>query len=128
VISWYSLDSLGKTYEKLHTFHNYAGGWYVQLGSDWASQITIEQMGNTYIFYLWNNAFTEAVPLFTIYAMTGSDRETQANADNRFLLYRADEIVFAARLESVAAEYGITKESMIKSFGRIHQDWRTGET
>ena len=60
--------------------------------------------------------------------MTGSDRETQANADNRFLLYRTDEVVFAARLEKIAAEYGITKDSMINCFGRIHQDWRTGET
>ena len=128
LISWYSLDSLGKTYEKLHTFHNYAGGWYLKLSSDWAEQVTIEQMGNIYIFYLWNNTYTEALPLFTIYVMTGSDRETQANADNRFLLYRTDEIIYAARLESISAEYGITKESMINSFGRIYQDWRTGET
>ena len=85
-------------------------------------------MGNTYLFYLWNEDFTQATPVFTIYVMTGSDRETQANADNRFALYRTDETVFAARLESVAAEYGITKDSMINCFGRIHQDWRTGET
>jgi len=128
LIRWYSMDSLGKTYDKLHTFHNYAGGWYVQLDSSWAERVTIEQMGNTYIFYLWNEAFTEAIPLFTVYVMTGSDRETQAKADNRFVLYRTDEVVYAARLETSSAEYGVTKESMINSFGRIHQDWRTGET
>lgn len=128
LICWYSVDSLGKTYDKLHTFHSYAGGWYVQLNSEWAEWVTIEQMGNTYIFYLWNETFTEAIPLFTIYVMTGSDRETQANADNRFLLYRTDEVIYAARLEKMAAEYGITRENMINSFGRIHQEWRTGET
>lgn len=128
LIRWYSMDSQGKTYEKLYTFHNYAGGWYIQLSSELAERVTIEQMGNTYIFYLWNDTFTEAVPLYTIYVMTGSDRETQANADNRFLLYRTDEVVYAARLEPVSAEYGITKDSMINSFGRIHQDWRTSQT
>ena len=127
LISWYSMDSLGRTYDKLHTFHNYAGGWFVQLSSEWAERVTIEQMGNTYIFYLWNEAFTEAIPLFTIYVMTGSDRETQASADNRFVLYRTDEVVYAARLEEKSAEYGITKESMINSFGRIHQDWRIAQ-
>lgn len=128
LICWYSMDSQGRTYDKLHTFHNYAGGWYVQLDSYWAERVTIEQMGNTYIFYLWDSNYIEAVPLFTVYVMTGSDRETQASADYRFPLYRSDEVVYAARLETAAAEYGITKESMINSFGRIHQDWRTGET
>lgn len=128
LICWYSIDSLGKIYDKLHTFHNYAGSWYVQLNSEWAERVTIEQIGNTYIFYLWNESYSEAIPLFTIYVMTGSDRETQANADNRFPLYRTDDIVYAARLEKTAAEYGITRESMINNFGRIHQDWRTGET
>ena len=128
LIQWYSIDTLGRTYDKLHTFHNYAGGWYVQLDSAWAERVTIEQMGNTYIFYLWNEEFSEAAPLFTIYVMTGSDRESQARADKRFLLYRTDEVVYAARLEPIAAENGITKESMINSFSPIHQDWRTGET
>lgn len=128
LIQWYSIDTLGRTYDKFHTFHNYAGGWYVQLDSAWAERVTIEQMGNTYIFYLWNEAFSEAAPIFTIYVMTGSDRESQAKADKRFLLYRTDEVVYAARLESTAAENGITKESMINSFSPIHQDWRTGET
>ena len=128
LIRWYSMDSMGKIHHKLHTFHNYAGGWFVRLDSEWAEQVTIEQMGNTYIFYLWNESFTEAIPLFTIYVMTGSDRESQANADNRFPLYRTDEVVYAARLERNSMQFGITKESMIKSFGRIHQEWRTGET
>jgi len=128
LIQWYSIDTLGKTYDKLHTFHNYAGGWYVQLDSSWAERVTIEQMGNTYIFYLWDEEFAEAIPLYTIYVMTGSDRETQANADKRFPLYRTDEVVYAARLEPIANAYGINKESMINSFSPIHQDWRTGET
>ena len=128
LIQWYSIDTLGRTYDKLHTFHNYAGGWFVRLDSEWAERVTIEQMGNTYIFYLWNEEFSEAVPVFTIYVMTGSDRESQARADKRFLLHRTDEVIYAARLESSAAEIGITKESMINSFSPIHQNWRTGET
>ena len=128
LIKWYSLDSAGKTSQKLSTFHNYASGWYMRLDEALASRITVEQIGNTYIFHLWNEEFTEYEPLFTVYSMTGSDRKTQANADNRFALHVMDDVVYAARLESSCEQLGITKDSMIESFMLIHQDWRTGAT
>jgi len=128
LIRWYSVDILGRDYTKLHTFHNYAGGWYIRLNSDWAERVTVEQMGNTYSFYLWDAQFMDAASLYTVYVMTGSDRENQASSDNRFPLYRTDDVVYAARLDPIAAEYGITKQSLINSFSLIHQDWQTGDT
>lgn len=126
LIRWYSVDMLGRAETKLHTFHNYAGGWYIQLGSEWAERVTVEQIGNTFLFYLWDEQFRAATQLFTVYMMSGSDRETQASADNRFPLYRTDDVVYAARLEATAEEYNVTKESLINSFRPIHEDWRTG--
>ena len=128
LINWYSLTSAGAVAAKMATFHNYAGGWFMKLDETLAPRVTVEQIGNTYIFHLWNEDFTEFEPLFTVYSMTGSDRKTQANADNRFPLHVLDDVVYAARLEPACAEHGITRSAMIDSFMLIHQDWRTGAT
>lgn len=126
LIEWYALNSNGQSLHKLSTFHNYGGGWRVSLDAQWAPYITVDQIGNTYIFNLWNEDFSDFKPLYTIYVMSGSDRMTQANSDNRFPMLVMDDVVYAARLEPAAAGHGITKNSMIESFGLIHQEWRTG--
>lgn len=126
LVEWYSLNSNGQSFHKLSTFHNYGSGWRMSLDLDWAPYITVDQVGNTYIFNLWNEDFSEFKALYTVYVMTGSDRMTQANSDNRFPLFVMDDVVYAARLELAAAEYGITQNSMIESFGLIRQEWRTG--
>ena len=66
--------------------------------------------------------------MFSVFALTGTDRETLALENNRFVLYRTEGVVYAARLEAVSAGYGITQDDLIKSFHLIHQDWNTGET
>ena len=90
--------------------------------------MTVYQVGNTYAFYMWNSAYTEAVAVFTLYSLSGSDRVTQSTEDGRFVLHRGDDVIYAARFESDVAKYGITEEYMIKSFHLIHRDWNTGET
>lgn len=127
-ILWYSLDLEGNRTEKRNTFHNYSNGWYLELDDQWASQITMYQVGNTYAFYLWDAEFEEATPLFTIFALSGSDRETQASADGRFTLCRSEGVIYAARMDTDLSSYGLTEERLISSFHLIHQDWNMGQT
>lgn len=126
-VRWYSVDLQGNRTEKRSTFHNFDGGWYLELDNSWADFVTVYQVGNTYAFYMWNPAYTEAVACFTLYSLSGSDRVTQSTEDGRFVLHRDDGVIYAARFESDVAKYGITQEYMIKSFHLIHQDWNTGE-
>ena len=128
LIRWFSMDVGGQEIDKLYSFHNYVGGWYVQLDSIWANRVTVGQFGNTYNFYVWDPDYQELSTLYTIYALTGSDRETQAALDGRFALCQTEGVVYAARLESAADVFGVTKETLIASFHLIHQDWKTGET
>lgn len=128
LIRWYTMDIQGKEHDKFHSFHNYDGGWYLKLDSAWAHLITVEHVGNTYGFYVWDESYTEATALFTIFTLTGSDRETQALEDNRFMLHRTDSVVYAARLDTASEEYGITQDLLIDSFRLIYQQWKTGET
>lgn len=127
LLRWFSLDVNGWETDKLFTFHNYVGGWYLQLDSAWASRVSVEQGSDIYTFYLWDESYQEATALFRIYVFTGSDRDKVAVQDGRFALYRAEGVAYAAKLETGAADYHITEDSLIQSFRLIRQDWQAGE-
>ncbi len=127
LIRWYSMDLEGIAVDKMFTFHNYLEGWYLQLDSRWAARITLEE-DEHYTFYLWDESYRKATMLFSIYVLTGSDREEEATSNGRFALYRAEGVVYAAKLESSAEEYQVTENQLINSFRLIQKDWKTGET
>lgn len=128
LIRWYAMRLNGTEVDKMYTFHNFDGGWYLQLDDSWAPRVSVTQEGSRYIFYLWDEEFEEPRKLITIFALTGSDREEQAMADGRFPLYTTDGVVYAASLESAAESVGITQTQLANSFHPIHMDWKNGET
>ena len=128
LIRWYSVDLEGSETDKLYTYHNYGSGWFLRLDKEWAERISVYQVGNSYAFFQWDEAFAEAEPVFTLYALTGSDRETQVTEDNRFALRTDEGVIYAAKLEAGAAEIGIDEAYLVNSFQMIRQDWNTGET
>ena len=99
----------------------------MQLDKEWASRVSVEQGSGVYIFYMWNESYQEATPLFTIYVFTGGTRDEDAVKDGRFAVYRTEGVAYAGKLEPAAAEYGITEEYIINSFRLIRKDWRAGE-
>ena len=128
LLRWFSLDENGWEIDKLFTFHNYVGGWYLQLDSDWASRVTVDQNEGIYSFYVWDESYQNATGLFTVYVFTGSTRDEDAVKDGRFALHRAEGVAYAAKIEPAAADYGITEEHLIECFRLIRQDWQSGET
>lgn len=128
LIRWFAMDITAAAHTKRHTFHNYLGGWYLELGYAWAERVSVVTTGNTFWFYVWDPEFKNAEPVFSVHVLTGADREEIAEEDNRFVLHRAEGVVYAARLASGALSYQITKEDLITSFHLIHQAWKTGET
>lgn len=125
MIRWYSMDIDGVETNKCFTFHNFVDGWYIELNSDWTDRFAAERDGSIYTFYMWNNSYGSAVPVFTVYAFSGKDRDTQADAQNRFALYRGEDVVYAAKLESASAIYGINESYLESAFHLIRQDWKT---
>ena len=128
LVRWFAMTSRGREVNKQYTYHNFVGGWYVQLDKKLASRITVTQKGNSYEFSIWDKSFSYTEKLMTIYVLTGQKREEQAVTDNRFVIYRTDSTVYAGNLEVPSAAYGVSKESVIQSFHLILQDWKTGET
>lgn len=128
IIRWYAMKSDGSEVDKMYTYHNFVGGWYLELSESIASRFTVSQMGSSYEFRLWDEEYTQTENLLTLYVLTGQKREEQAVIDNRFILSRNESTIYAANLEAVSAAYGLTKESLIAGFNLIQQDWNTGET
>ena len=100
----------------------------MELKSELANHICVEQQGNAYIFSLWDEEFKERERIASLYVLTGQNREEQAQIDNRFVLHRTESTVYAADLDVSSAKYGVSKEELIGSFHMIQQDWNTGET
>lgn len=128
LLRWFSMDLNGKETDKLYTFHNYPGGWYIHLDEAWAERVIVTQEAETYTFHVWDEDSQGTTALFTVFVFTGGTRDEDAVREGRFALYRTEGIAYAARLELGASEYGITEENMTQRFHLIRQDWRTGDT
>lgn len=126
LIRWYSMDLWGNETNKLYTYHNFAGGWYLEITGEIAQDLSVSQMGYTYVFSVRGQKDPD--PLLSIYVLTGPNREDQALEDFRFVLHRGDGVLYAARLESAAYAMGLDQEEIINRFHLIHHDWKTGET
>lgn len=127
LIRWYAMTATGDEVDKLYTFHNFQGGWYMTLDSEWAARVAVLQQGSAYEFYIWDEEFTSAQKILTVYYLAGTSREELAAQDNRFIIYESETVLYAANLDVAAVGYGITQESVINSFHLIHQDWKTAE-
>lgn len=127
LIRWYAMTPDGQEVTKMYTFHNFVGGWYVQLDSAWAPRLTVQIVGNQYQFYVWNESYKTNSCVFTIQVHTGQDRQGEIPS-NSFVLYKTDTAVYTAKLEAASERLSLTKDVLSYSFRLIQQDWKTGET
>lgn len=128
LIRWYSMCSDGTEVDKMYTYHNFVGGWYLELEGEWIERLAVRHGGPGYSFFLWNEDYTEAESLMTVYALTGQDREEQATADGRIVLYEGESVIYTAQIEARAEYYNTARDEVVKNFHLIHSDWKTGET
>lgn len=128
VIRWYAMTADGEEVDKKYTYHNFQGGWYLSLDSTWSRRLAVIQQGNIYEFYIWNESFSAAEKIMTVFVLTGDDRDEEAIRHNRFVLYKGDTVTYAVNLEVASAAYHITQDTLQKSFHLIRHDWKNGET
>ncbi len=128
LIRWYSLKLDGSEVDKLYTYHNFVGRWYLALDSSWASYLTVQQQANAYDFYVWSADFQQCQKVFTVHALTDVNRDSQSTQDGRFVLLKTDSTTFCATLYDSAQNYAITRDSVTRSFRLIESEWKTGET
>ena len=128
VIRWYALTEDGGAVDKLYTYHNFLGGWYLELSEAWFDRIAVFQRGNCHEFYLWDDAFRKAEKVLNVYALSGQNREAFGEQEGYFLLHKTESVSYVASLEPGAQTLGITQQDVMRWFHMIHTDWKTGET
>lgn len=127
LIRWYAMDTKGHEIDKMYTFHNFDGGWYLQLSEDIVSRLSVVQKDGGSIFYLWDEKFQNTQILMTIDLLTGSERET-VDDSTYYALHRTESVVYAVRMEAEAAKLGLTAQLLAERFHLIQMDWKNGET
>lgn len=131
-IDWYSMDLDGHTKIKMTSYHNYSGGWYLELPQNWHDQITVSRTTDSagvvgYTVSRWINYASEPEPIFTVYAFTGDRRLEQASGDGRFLLAEKGETAYAASMGECDWAKSLTEEELRTMFRFVYMEWNTGE-
>lgn len=128
LIRWYAMDIHGKETDKMYSFHNFDGGWYLQLDKFVTPRISVVRQDNSFVFYLWDEEYQDAQILMTIHTLTGHDRETEAAEQGYYILHRTEGALYAVKTEEAAKELGLIPELLADSFHPIQMDWKNGET
>ena len=128
LIRWYAMDLSGGETDKMYTFHNFDGGWYLQMDKFLIPRISVIQKDSSFVFYLWDEEFLTNEVLMTVYALNGPDRESVAAAEGYYELYRTEGVIYTVKPENVAMELGLIPELLAESFHPIQWDWKNGET
>ena len=128
LIRWYAMGMDGSETDKMYTFHNFDGGWYLHLDKFLTPRISVIQQDSSYVFYLWDESFENADILMTVHTLTGPQREEEASAQGYYVLHRAEGIMYALKTEEIAMELGLFPEVLAESFHLIQMDWKNGET
>lgn len=128
LIRWYAMDIQGRETDKMYTFHNFDGGWYLQLDKFLTPRISVARRDNSFEFYLWDEDFEHPQRLMTIHSLTGFDRENVAAQQGYYVLHRTEGVLYAVETETLAMELGLIPELLSESFHLIQMDWKNGET
>ena len=128
LIRWYAMGINGEEVDKMYTFHNFDGGWYLHLDKFLTPRISVIQKDNRFIFYLWDESFENSDVLMTVHTLTGPMREEEAADNGLYVLHKAEGALYALKAENMAIELGLLPEVLAESFHLIQMDWKNGET
>lgn len=128
LICWYNLYPDGTERIKCLTYHNYSGGWYLDIPQQWETKLAVSRAavyGTTlgYRFLLADgNGATE---LFSLTAVSGDDAAQMLREGNWMkLTEKGDQIYLCAIADTARLDF----KQLQSMFHFIRVDWKTGET
>lgn len=132
-IYWYDYDAGGNASRSVITYHNLTDSWYLMIPEEWNGHFTVVQNNtntteHSTTFYGLSGRSADKV-LFTIYTLSGDNRETQASKGERIILRRQFNAVYAIEFGPYYAEwrYATDESALMDSFNAIMTQWSTGE-
>lgn len=132
-IYWYNYSADGTPERSVITYHNLTDSWYLLIPETWDGKFTVIQDNtnsseHTTKFYSISGRSADKL-LFTVYTLTGDNRETQATMGERMILRRQFSAVYALELGQNfgAWRYAVDTTELIDRFNAIATQWSTGE-
>lgn len=132
-IYWYDCYADGSSTRSVITYHNLTDNWYLLIPEAWDGLFTVVQDNSdaaehaTTFYSLAGRSPDKA--LFTVYTLTGDNRETQATVGDRTILRRQYSSVYV--LEKGPHfdnwRYAIELNELVGRFNVITVQWSTGE-
>ena len=132
VIEWYNLQQNGEKLVKVTTYHDYQGGWYLEIPKNWTGQLSVSENTETFglpavVFSRWNGREKAPQVIFSLYTLTGEDRMAQIQDKGLLLLAEKGETAYAARLGSCGWAKTLSQGKLRTMFHFIQVDWNSGE-
>lgn len=125
LIRWYALDAKGRETDRGYTWHDFENGWYLLLDDAWVPNLRISQETDSACFHQADPETGTVEKIFSVYTLTGQNREANAVIENRFMLHRGEQVIYAARLEVASGALAISREDMISRFRLVTQAWKS---
>ena len=135
-IRWRQYDAAGRAWPVFTTYHNVRDQWYFILPDAWEGKITLERQDSAgggeraVVFSYWEDTDAQPEPFLTIYALSGSNRETMAAMPGRFSLVSAAgedaTSLYVAEFHDCSWDCGLDEEQVIANFHLIKSAWSAG--
>lgn len=132
-VNWCTVDVQGRRKSKILTWHDPEDGWYLELPEEWMDTLSIlsRSVGlNETVITFFQEKEESVLPsgIFSIYTITGDSREYKALQDNRFILGRRGETVYAAEIlpQMSTLRHPLTEEELRAMFSPIYREWNPG--
>ena len=132
-VIWRNYNVRGQGEVAITTYHNTADGWYLVLPESWDGQIAVRQYAGVdergIVFSVIGLGGRSYQDFLGIYTITGSSREYKAARNERFVLKRQVDTIYAAAFldGNEGWQYAIDQEELNQRFRLIVREWDSGE-
>ncbi|MBR3704078.1 MAG: VCBS repeat-containing protein [Oscillospiraceae bacterium] len=132
-IYWFDYDADGEGVQSAMTYHNLTDSWYLSIPKEWDGRFTVVQENistgeHATKFYSISGRRADEL-LFTIYTLTGDNRETLATRGDRIILRRQFSAVYVLEMSENYGDwrYAVAADELSERFNAIVTQWSTGE-
>ncbi len=125
LVFWQSADETGALTDKLCMYLDPDDGWYLRLDPQRVDGLTLIQTEDCYCFGRFDGQSKDWNELFTVWVMTGPEREEQAAEYDRYPLYYGETELYAVSFAQSGEDWDI--EELIDGFRLLRMDWSTEE-
>ena len=132
-VIWRNYNVKGQGEVAVTTYHNNDEGWYLLLPEEWDDLIAVRQSYGPdergVIFSVIGPEEGSFQDFLGIYTITGSSREIKATRNNRFVLKRQMDTIYAAAFldGNSTWQYAIDQEALNQRFRLIVAEWVPSE-